>query len=258
MGLFSGLKRAYAKHGAAGFAIAAGIGVVVEGVLAYRAGKRCGQHPEWTDKEKAKNVIAPIGTGIATVTCIGASQHKNAGQIATLMSTQLLNEKNRNKWMNAAEKTIGKENLEKIKESMHPVKDEEVKPRVDGKMLVIDGYSGARGYGTLEEIWEGINKFQNVYHTDGYVPYGKLLEFCHLERIDGETRILPFGETDDEGVDLMGLSDMDIGYSSWYLGEMGYETDWIDIVPRIHTHADGSEYIVIEEDRAPIAQYESY
>lgn len=258
MGLFSSVRRLASKYGSTALTIGTIVSGVTAVVLSYRAGKRAGQHPEWDTKEKVMNCVATGAAEAVSVGCAVAAHREDSGKIATLMATQLLDEKKRQKMMRTLEDKIGKENLDKIKASMHPIKDEEVEPREDGRLLVIDEFTQARGYGTIDEVWNGINKFQTMYHTDGYIAYGKLLEFCNLERIDGKNRILPYGETDDEGVDLMGLSDMDIGYSSYYLGEMGYDTDWVDIIPTIHRSADGYEYILIVTDHYPIAQYETY
>lgn len=258
MGLFSSVRRLASKYGSTALTIGTIVSGVTAVVLSYRAGKRAGQHPEWDTKEKVMNCVATGAAEAVSVGCAVAAHREDSGKIATLMATQLLDEKKRQKMIRTLEDKIGKENLDKIKASMHPVKDEEVKPREDGRLLVIDHFSGAKGYGTIDEVWSGINKFQNMYQTDGYIPYGKLLKFCNLERIDGQKHVFPYGETDDLGVDLMGLSDMEIGYSSYYLGEMGYETDWIDIVPEIHTNANGDKYILIVADHNPIAQYENY
>lgn len=258
MGLISRAKAAYTKHGAAGFTIAAIGFAIVEGIMAYRAGKRCGQHPEWTEKEKMMNVVAPVAAGAGTVVCIAASQHKNAGEIATLASSQLLNEKKRQQWIKKAEETLGKENIEKIKASMHPVKDEEVAPRPDGRILFIDDFTGARTYSTREEMLKAIDKFHAYYHTNQYAAYGKLLEYGKFERFDGVNRAIPISE-DDEGNPLDGLSDMDIGFSSCKQWNDGWETDWIDVW--IVDHVDpksGNEYCTIETGMYPVANFMNY
>ena len=266
MGLFSGLKRAYAKHGGAWFAVAAVVGVVAEGVVAYRAGKRCGQHPEWTEKEKAMNIVAPVGIAVGTTVAIGAGQHKNAGEIATLMSTQLLNEKNRQKWVKNATDIIGEDNMKKIKESMRPVHDV---PKVDddGRMLVIDDYTGAKSYLTYEEIYKGIDKFHAKYHTDGFASHGYLLECLKMERFDGKNNPLPLTEDDegnlfevttDDGT-VIRLSDEDIGYSVWKQNEEGFGSDWIDIWPVEHEDkTTGNVYVTIELGMYPVAGYKNY
>lgn len=258
MGLFSSLRRTCSKYGSGALVVGALVSGASAIVLSYRAGKRAAQHPEWDTKEKAMNCIATGVAGGISAGCVIAGHSADSGKIATLMATQLLDEKKRQKFMKTAEEKIGKENIEKIKASMHPVKDEEVKPRSDGKILFIDDFTGAKTYSTCEQMWKAIDKFHQFYHTNQYAPYGKLLEYGGFERFDGVTNCIPITE-DSEGNPLEGLSDMDIGFSSCKQWVDGYETDWIDVY--IIDHVDpktGNGFCTLEVSMYPVANFMEY
>lgn len=257
MGLFNGLKRAYAKHGSAWLAIAAVGGVIVEGVLAYRAGKRCGQHPEWTEKEKIMNCAGAAGAGVATVGAIAVGHRKDAGEIATLMSTQLLNEKNRQKWVKSATDIIGEENMKKIKQSMHPVNDIPVKT-TDGTVLVIDDLTGAKWYMNELDLWKGIDRAHEIYHSRGYISHGEMIRTCGCPiTFDGKRNPIPLSE-DSEGNCLTGLSDDQIGYSTSKMWTDGYDSDWFSIYPVSCINDRGEEYFILETTMYPVANYKEY
>lgn len=263
MGFINNVKHLYNKHGSAALTAAAIGFSVASSITSYFAGKKAGQNPEMTLKEKALNVAVPVVTEGLAVTSAIASNSKSSGQIAALMATQVLNDKKRKENIKKATEIIGEENMNKIKESMNPVHDIP-KQLPDGRMLTVDGYTGARGFGTIEDAWNGINQFQALYYKEGFAAYGKLLEFCNLERFDGEHTRLPFTVVlspieEEENVCLASeLSDMDIGYSSYYLNDCGYESSWIDITPSIHTDVNGNQYILIECDHDPIVYFEQF
>ena len=253
MGLLNSFKKAYNKHGGAWFAVGAITLTVVEGITAYRAGKRSGQHPEWDTKQKVLNVAGPVAVGAADVACIAAGQHKNAGQIATLVSSQILNEKKRQQWMKKATEVVGEENMNKIRESMHPVND--IPNSNDGRFLYIDDFTGGKAFLTKQEWYEGVLEFQRLYAEQGYAAHGDLLKCCHFERFDGVTNPIPV--TDDaEGNPLEALSDMDIGYNACKQWEDGWGTPWIDVrVEEAVNKQTGQIYYVQTTDMYPVANY---
>lgn len=257
MGLLNSFKKAYNKHGGAWFAVGAITLTVVEGITAYRAGKRSGQHPEWDTKQKVLNVAAPVAVGAADVACIAAGQHKNAGQIATLVSSQILNEKKRQQWMKKATEVVGEENMNKIRESMHPVNENDIRNYGDDIFLFIDDYTGAKTYSTIDDMRIAIDMFHEYYHREQCAAYGTWLEFAGFERFDGINNPVPV-TCDIDGNAIAGLSDMKIGFNACRQWE-DYNTDWIGIYIREHVNKEtGQKYFTVDMDAYPMAKYDEY
>ena len=250
------VSRGYQKYGAAGFALGAVGFVVVEGFTAYNAGKRAGQNPDMTVKEKAINIAAPVAAGAAAIGCIAMSEHKNAGQIATLVSANVFNEKKRKKLMENVENFVGKENMEEFKKSLHPVKSEDIpKDLKAGEYIFVDDYTGAKTKDTLINMMEARNIWQKMYRANGFASYGSWLEFAGFQRFSKGS--LPVSE-DFDGNDLSNLGDEDIGFLSDMFYDAGYETDWIDINFVENKTDDGQIYYVVEFSCEPSAAYMNY
>lgn len=219
------VSRAYNKYGAAGFTCAAIVCVAVEGITAYRAGKKIGQNPDMNTKDKLLTVLPAIGSGFGAAACAIASQSKNAGQISALVSQTILDKKKSKATMEKVEEFIGKDNMDKFKASFHP--DVEVPMTIDvGQFLFVDDQTGARRVATLEEMMQARHEFLLKYMHEGHATHGDWLDIAGFQRFGkGELPIT----CDEEGVSCINLSDEDVGYSVDRLLEYGYESGVFDI-----------------------------
>lgn len=255
MGLINSIKVAYNRHGSTTLTVIAAVGSVAGAVLAYNAGKRVGQNPKMTTKEKVLNVVPPVVAETVAITAGITAHATDAGKIAALATATLMDEKKRKKFMENAEKYIGKENLDKIKASMHPVDDiDNIPQRTDGKILFVDDVTGARSWNTKEEMYKAIDNWHAYYHSNQFVSWGKMLEYGGFERFDGKTRPLPFTE-DAYGTKTIDMSDDDIGFRTDIQWEEGYGTDWIDVRLLDRTTDKGTPYVLLDPEWYPYAGF---
>lgn len=245
----------YNKYGAAGFTCAAIVAVVVEGVTAYRAGKKIGQNPNMDTKDKILTVLPAAGSGIVAASCAIASQSKNAGQISALVSQTILDKKKSKATMEKVEEFIGKDNMDKFKASFHP--DVEIEPmKIDvGEFLFVDDQTGARVVRTLEEMQEARYQFMMEYMRNGTISHGRWLEIAGFNRFGKGDLPQTF---DCEGKGLLDLSDEDVGYSVTKFLEYGYETGAFDIDFVRCVNSNDEEYYLVDFKEQFSADYLNY
>ena len=254
--MFKKIVNAWNAHGAA-TCTALSIGcVVVEGVWAYRAGKRAGQHPEWTTEEKIMNAVGPAATGAGAIVFAVCAQRKNMANLAMLAAEKVMDEKKRQKWLKNAKECIGEENLNKIKQSMHPEpKKEEMQEaetkseKVGQEMFVfVDDTTGAKTIDTVEGMLHKINSFQARLHSEYIVTLGEWLAIGGFERFKkGELPLTADAELEELGK----LSDDDLG---WCMDTV-YEflgTGWMDVHLIECKNEQGQLYYLVEFEVPPL------
>lgn len=248
--MFKKLVSIYNKHGAATCTVISGCLTAVSGVWAYRAGKRAGQHPEWTTEQKVMNVVGPAATGVGAVVFAVCAQKTNMAHIAALGIDNVMNEKKRQKLVQKATDVLGEENINRIKQSMHPEpKEEEMPPIGTEQFVFIDDFTGGRTLDSVEGMLRKIYRFQEMLHSTYIVTLGDWLELGGFDRYKkGE---LPLTE-DCEMESLKDLSDDDLGWSMdkilEYIGN-----DWMDIQLIECKKENGLVYYIIEFQMEPTA-----
>ena len=243
----------YNSYGSALFAGGAVALIVVEGVTAYNAGKKIGQNPNMSKKDKAWTLASTFLSGAAAIGCVAASQAKNVGPIATMSAHYVSSEEKRNEIKEKAEKYIGKENVEKIKRGFKPYPDEKKETEIsnpieelkEGEFFVVDDISGNSATMTLEEIYKKLEEVHKRYLVQGgYLSWNDYFETMGFEKIV-DPKKMPVSE-DDFGDSVKNLTGEDVGWSSMILSESGYEYDWIDfnVVKRINPVTNKESYLI--------------
>lgn len=243
----------YNSYGAAAFAGGALILIAVEGVTAYNAGKKVGQNPEMSRKDKMWTIAPAVISGVGAAACIVGSQAKNAGTIAAMSTPYISSEEKRKEIKEKAEKYIGKENVEKIKRGFKPYPDEKKETEIlnpmaelkEGEFFVVDDISGNSATMTLEEIYKRLEEVHKRYLVQGgYLSWNDYFETMGFEKIV-DPKKMPVSE-DDFGDSVKNLTGEDIGWSSMILSESGYEYDWIDfnVVKRINPVTNKESYLI--------------
>lgn len=245
--MFKKIVKEWNAHGAACCTVLSVGFTVIEGVWAYRAGKRAGQHPEWTTEEKIMNVVGPAATGAGAIVFAVCAQKTNMAHIATLAAENVMNEKKRQKFIKKAEEVVGKENIDKIKQSMHPEPKKEEIPIGTNEYLFIDDTTGAKTVDTIENMYENINRFQMKLHTQPYVTLGDWLEIGGFEHFKKGS--LPITE-DCELSSLEDKGDDDLGWCVDKLWEY-LDRGWMSIYLVPCTREDGSTYYIIDFEVPP-------
>lgn len=235
----------YNNYGAAGFAFGAVTLIVVEGVTAYNAGKKVGQNPNMSTKDKMWTIAPAVLSGAGAAACVIGSQAKNAGTIAAMSTSYISNENKRKEFKEKAEKYIGKENLEKIQRGFKPYPEENEIELKEDEFMVVDDISGDKVAMTLDEIYRRLNEVNRRYRVQGgYLSWNDYFEIMGFTPIEDPSK-MPVTE-DDFGEGVKGYTGEDIGWSSAVLSECQYEDDWIDfnVVKRVAPSTGKVSYLI--------------
>ena len=221
---FGGVNKHFHQYGRNYLTAGAVIFAGVEGVLAYKAGKKEGQDPSKTPQEWFKRIAGAAGSFALSATCAITGNAKAGEQIALLVAGNMLDKKKRQEFVNEVKETIGEEALDDIKKKIHGnvvIKEEE---KVSGKVLIVDDVSGARNWSTKEEFFEKLLCLNENYMSPwsrGYLSHREVLEKLGWSKESIPTDPI-YTESDGTQVRID-----DIGYNSYTLAE-DYEMTMIN------------------------------
>ena len=218
-------------------------------ITAYRFGKREGQHPSEKPKDWLIQASLPAGAAVASMACSGISHYKDAATIGALVAETAFNDKKRKEMMKDIEDFVGKENMDKFRQSLHP---EPVIPNdiPEDKFVWIDDLTGSKTIASLAEIVEAEYAVNRLNRERGYVSLGDWYEFANFPHV--KKGDLPLSE-DDYGISLNGCGDEDLGWTEYAQGTYGYS--WIDFKHVECKDKDGKVYYIIEYPWPPHADY---
>lgn len=193
--LFTAARIGWNKYGSGVLTGGAMVAVPLVGYTSFQAGKKVGENPGMTTKEKLLTSSKAIAIGIVAEAMIGGAHMKDMSTIGALAAANLMNEKKRRESI-AKTKSLAKDVLgeEKYNELENAVKKKKIfnddKSEADEKkiselfdaankqeFLVIDDFLGYEVIMPLHDIYATIDNERYQYAENGYIS---LPDHCEL------------------------------------------------------------------------------
>lgn len=241
LNLFCKAKKLYDDYGTYGIVAGICVGIVGTGVLSYKAGKRAGEHPNMSAKDKVFNVAGAVVCGVTTIVGTIFLNKDHLSKEAGLVRMLMFDEKKQEAFVNTTKKIVGEETFYEIRNAMHPTVPTEADLAAldEGQVLFLDDYTGIKFKATPAQVVEAEYRVNMLLQRRGYVSVYDYLDALQIG-IEEEPYMKDYKE---------------LGWTAVaeHLPEYGY--DWIEFAHKDMKSSDGTPYVLIDCLTDPHANY---